>query len=53
VAGRRDQAANAMARVRELDPHLRIADVGDRFPFRRPQDHARLVEGLRKAGVPE
>jgi tetratricopeptide (TPR) repeat protein len=53
LAGHLDQAANAMARVRELDPHLRIADVGDRFPFRRPQDHARLVEGLRKAGVPD
>jgi hypothetical protein len=53
LAGNLERAANAMARVREVDPELRIADVRDRFPFRRPQDHARLVEGLRKAGVPE
>src|SRR5262245_43380379 len=53
LAGRPEKAAKAMARVRELDPELRISDVGDRFPFRRPEDQERLVEGLRRAGVPE
>jgi tetratricopeptide (TPR) repeat protein len=53
LAGHPEQAAKAMARVRAVDPALRISDVGDRFPFRQPQDYARLVEGLRKAGVPE
>jgi len=53
VAGHLEKAAKAMTVVREVDPELRICDVRDRFPFRRPEDQARLVEGLRRAGVPE
>jgi tetratricopeptide (TPR) repeat protein len=53
LAGYPDKTAQAMARLREIDPALRIADAADRFPFRRPQDTLRLIEGLRKAGVPE
>jgi Flp pilus assembly protein TadD len=53
LAGHPEKAAKAMARVREIDPALRILDVRDRFPFRRPEDEARVVEGLRRAGVPE
>jgi tetratricopeptide (TPR) repeat protein len=53
VAGHPEKATKAMAVVREVDPGLRISDARDRFPFRRPEDQERLVEGLRAAGVPE
>jgi tetratricopeptide (TPR) repeat protein len=53
LAGRIGQAARAIALMREVDPELRISNIGDRAPYRRPQDLARLVEGLRIAGVPE
>ena len=53
LAGRLDQARKAMARLREIDPTLRVSDLRQMFPFRRPQDLARYEEGLRKAGLPE
>jgi TolB-like protein len=53
LAGRPEQATKAMARMREVDPGLRISNIKDRVPYRRPQDQASLVEGLRRAGVPE
>jgi TolB-like protein len=52
LAGRLDQAHKAMARLRQIDPTFRVSDLRQ-FPFRRPQDLARLEEGLRKAGLPE
>ena len=42
-----------MARLRQLDPALRISNLKDLIPLRRPEDLARLAEGLRKAGLPE
>jgi adenylate cyclase len=53
LAGRLDQAHKAMARLRQIDPALRVSDLRRLFPFRRPEDIARLEEGLRKAGLPE
>jgi len=53
LAGRVDQAQKAMARLREMDPTLRVSDLRQMVPFRRPQDLARFEEGLRKAGLPE
>jgi tetratricopeptide (TPR) repeat protein len=53
LAGRPDQAHKAMARLRQIDPALRVSDIKRMFPFRRPEDLARLEEGLRKAGLPE
>jgi tetratricopeptide (TPR) repeat protein len=47
-------AREAMARVRELDPALRLGNLNRVAPpLRRPEDRARLIEGLRKAGLPE
>jgi tetratricopeptide (TPR) repeat protein len=53
LAGRLAEAQKAMARLRELDPARRIATVKDWVPLRRPDDLARLEDGLRQAGLPD
>ena len=47
------EAKETMEHLRRLDPALRISNLLEPFPIRRPQDLARLVEGLRRAGLPE
>jgi tetratricopeptide (TPR) repeat protein len=54
MAGRPEQAHKAMARLRQLNPTLRVStlkEIGG--PFRRAEDLSRLEEGLRQAGLPE
>jgi tetratricopeptide (TPR) repeat protein len=53
LAGRLEVAQRAMARARQFDPARRISDLKDEIPLRRPQDYARLAEGLGKGGLPE
>jgi TolB-like protein/class 3 adenylate cyclase len=53
LAGRLEDAQKAVARLRELDPTLRVSDLRDLTGLRRPVDFARYAEGLRKAGLPE
>jgi TolB-like protein/Flp pilus assembly protein TadD len=53
LAGRLDEAQKTMARIRELDPALRLSNLGELMPFRRAEDFGRWAEGLRKAGLPE
>jgi TolB-like protein len=53
LAGRLGPAQEAMARMRQIDPMLRVSTLTDLFPFRGPEDCARYAEGLRKAGLPE
>ena len=53
LAGRQEKAEEAMARLRQFDPHRRISNLTDQDPLRRPEDLERLEEGLRKAGLPE
>ncbi len=53
LAGRDGEAKAAMARLRELAPAMRISSVKQWQPFRRPDDLARLEDGLRKAGLPD
>jgi hypothetical protein len=53
LAGRKEEAARAMERLRQIDPTLRISNLKDRHPIRRPTDLARLADGLRIAGLPE
>lgn len=53
LAGRRDEASRVMNHLRRLDPTLRISNLRDWLPIRRPDDLATFSEGLRKAGLPE
>jgi TolB-like protein len=53
LAGRIDPAQKAIARARECNPDLRISNLDDLAPFRRPQDLTRFAKGLHKAGLPE
>jgi TolB-like protein/tetratricopeptide (TPR) repeat protein len=53
LAGHLKTAQKATEALRKLNPSLRISNVEDLIPLRRPEDLARLAEGLRKAGLPE
>ena len=54
LAGRLEEAQKIMARLYQLDPSFRLSNLGEVLPpFRRPEDRAKWVEGLRKAGLPE
>lgn len=47
------EARQSLARLRELDPALRISDLRQLIPFRRLEDHEKFAQGLRVAGLPE
>jgi adenylate cyclase len=53
LAGRPEVAEKAVARLRQLQPQLRISDLMEMFPFRKPEHRAKWVEGLRLAGILE
>jgi len=54
LAGRPERAAGSMARLRQLDPALRVSTLKwSQGPYRQPEDVARYEEALRKAGLPE
>jgi TolB-like protein len=53
LAGRLPESRETMARMREIDPMLRVSSLKGLLPFRRPEDAARYEEGLRRAGLPE
>jgi TolB-like protein len=53
LSGHFDDAQKALARVRRLDPELRLANLKDRVGPYRPADLARFTEGMRLAGLPE
>ncbi len=52
LAGRLEISQRTMTRARQFDPARRISNLKDEIPLRRPQDYARLAEGLGKAGLP-
>jgi tetratricopeptide (TPR) repeat protein len=52
-AGRLVEAAAFMARMRALDPELRLTNLARAVPFRGAEDIARYADALRKAGLPE
>jgi len=54
MAGRPEQAHKAMARLRQLNPALRVSTLKDVVgPYRRAGDLSRYEEGLRRAGLPD
>jgi TolB-like protein len=53
LAGKIDEAREVMARMLQVNPALRLSQMEELLPFRRPQDFARMIEGLRLAGMPE
>jgi hypothetical protein len=53
MLGLSERSARAMTRLRELDPRLRLSNLRDIVPLRKPEHFMRFAEGLRKAGLPE
>jgi TolB-like protein/class 3 adenylate cyclase/tetratricopeptide (TPR) repeat protein len=53
LAGKPTEAVEAMGRLRQLMPWLRISNLLELFPIRRSEDLNTFAEGLRKAGLPE
>jgi TolB-like protein len=53
LAGRPEEARQAMERLRQIDTALRISNLKDWFPIRRSEHLSIWTEGLRKAGLPE
>ena len=51
-AGRGEEAHLAMQQLRELDPELRLSNLGQWLPFRRPQDLEAFADALHEAGLP-
>jgi adenylate cyclase len=54
MAGRPEQAHKAVARLRQLNPALRVSTLEDLVgPYRHVEYISRYEEGLRRAGLPE
>jgi TolB-like protein len=53
LAGRLEEARQAMERLRHFYPELCTSNLKDWFPIRRSEHFAKWTEGLRKAGLPE
>jgi len=53
LSGRLVEAQEALMCIRQIAPTLRVSIVRHWASFRRPEDLARLEDGLRKAGLPE
>jgi TolB-like protein/DNA-binding SARP family transcriptional activator len=51
--GAMDRAKTTIARIRELEPTRCISQLKKRMPFRHSEPSARLIDGLRRAGLPE
>src|SRR2546430_14556301 len=53
MAGRVEEARQAWAVARQIDPTQRISTIIKRFNFRRPKDIQLYAEAYRIAGMPE
>jgi len=53
MAGRPEQAHKAVARLRQLNPALRVSNLKDVLGPYRHEGLSRYEEGLRQAGLPE
>jgi len=52
-AGRRDEAKLVTQQLCRLDPALRLSNLDEWLPFRRPQDLDNFADALREAGLPK
>lgn len=53
LSGQLEEARSLAVRLTHLDPALHVSHIKRLIPIRRPDDLARLEEGLRLAGLPE
>jgi TolB-like protein/class 3 adenylate cyclase len=53
LLGRDEEARAVVRQMLADDPKLRLSTAHLRFPHLRPEDMARFIEGLRRAGTPE
>ncbi len=53
LAGRDAEAEGLIARLRQIDPALRVSNLIKVTPLRRAEDITRYTEAMRKAGLPE
>ena len=53
MLGRSAEARESLQAYERVDPEVSIRKVCEHYPFQRPQDKHRLMEGLRRAGVRE
>jgi hypothetical protein len=53
LAGREQAAQQAVARLRSIQPQLRVSNYHEQIFLQRPEHMARCVEAMRKAGLPE
>ena len=53
LSGHMDKAKQAMQRLHELDPSLRVSNLKEWLPIQRSEDFARFADGLRLAGLSE
>jgi TolB-like protein len=53
LAGQIEEAKATCARLRELEPQLRVRNIRELFAPYRPADLEKFEEGLRMAGLPE
>jgi len=53
LAGRMEEASRAMQRLRQIDPALRVSNLKDWLPVRRPEDLAKWGQGMQMAGLPQ
>jgi adenylate cyclase len=50
--GRAEEAHQVWQELKDVNPRYSLQDHMDRLPFKDPADTARIVEGVRKAGLP-
>jgi tetratricopeptide (TPR) repeat protein len=53
MAGRLAEARKSVTRLRELDPVMRVSNMKNWAPFRRPEHLEVMEDGLRRSGLPE
>jgi len=50
---RMDEAAAAVARLLELAPNMTVSGLRERWPLRNKDTLEMILDGLRRAGLPE